>query len=515
MKSGNNLRKQTAAFLSLLLFAGTLVSCGESQTNAEPGALPNDPSVVQVPVEEQPAETEPELRPDIPEGYTFGGKNFRILCNDYDHIEPGWSNIDIDAEALNGTPVNDAVFNRNAAVEAAYDCAVEEYKLKIDDAKNELIRATQAGDASIDLATMYFWCGWIAERAMSGAFIDLGSLDSVNLSNPWYDQNSVEDFTVMGKTLFVVSSLTIGDRIATAGMVFNKQLYEDYQLSADYGNIYDLVREGKWTHEALSSMVLSLSEDVDGDGKMTADDFYGLLYERDSLVSFFNSYGMRVATPDDDGLPVFSLVTDENANKLDATFDFLYHKDNCFHVMNWFDGSGTNFTTGMTNMFKNNQAMYMWIRFADVELLRTMDVDFGILPVPKWDEAQDQYYSTVNEYMGVGTVIPASCGDPEMTGTFIEAISCESMKQLIPAYYDVVLQGKISRDVESTEMLDLIFSNRVYDIGMIFNIGGFGGTIYGMTRTYDSSYATLWAKNQKRFSKEMERFVKKWENIGE
>ena len=71
------------------------------------------------------------------------------------------------------------------------------------------------------------------------------------------------------------------------------------------------MREGKWTHEALSSMVLSLSEDVNGDGKMTADDFYGLLYERDSLVSFFNSYGMRVATPDDDGLPVFSLVTDE------------------------------------------------------------------------------------------------------------------------------------------------------------------------------------------------------------
>ncbi len=510
------MKKTLAVALALLLLL--LAACSTATENSAGGGksgggetAPASPSAETEPA----AEAEEELKPNIPEGFTFGGKTFRILDNDYDHIEPGWSNMDIDAEGIDGTPVNDAVFNRNAAVEAAYDCVIEEYKLKIDDAKSELIRTVQAGDSSIDLATMYFWIGWLVDRATSGALVDMRTVDTMDLSSPWYDQNSVEDFTILGKTFFIVSNLTIGDRIATAGMVFNKQLYENYQFSADYGNLYDMVREGKWTHDTLSKMVLSLSEDLDGDGKMTAKDFYGLLYERDSLVSFFNSYGMRVAEPGDEGVPAFSLVTEANANKLDAVFDFLYHKDNCFHVMNWFDGSGTNFTTGMTNMFKNNQAMYMWIRFADVELLRTMDVDFGIIPVPKWDEVQDRYYSTVNEYMGVATMIPVSCESPEYDGYFLEAISCESMKRLIPAYYDVVLQGKISRDVESTEMLDIIFNNRIYDIGMIFNIGSYGSTIYQMTVTYSSDYATQWAKGQRLYDRGMERFVRQWQEIGE
>ena len=36
---------------------------------------------------------------------------------------------------------------------------------------------------------------------------------------------------------------------------------------------------------------------------------------------------------------------------------------------------------------------------------------------------------------------------------------------MIPAYYDIVLQNKVARDVESQEMLDIIFSSRVIDIG--------------------------------------------------
>lgn len=507
------LNRITAIAAALLIASGSFVSCGESSVNtADEGAGKTSSESVSTEAAEAAAEDEEELKPDIPEGYSFGGKTFRIMCNDYS--VPGWAQRDIYAEEMNGNVINDAVFSRNTYVEETYECAIEEYRVT-DYGFSGLGNLVKAGDSSVDIGTTLFWQGAVSNLALNGYLVQLNTVESMNLGNPWYDQMSVDYFTIMDRIYFVVCDMTIGDRIATAGMVFNKQLYEDYQYSTRYGNIYDLVREGKWTHEVLRKMVLDLSEDLNSDGKMDNEDFYGLLYQRDSLPSFINAYGMIEAQINTDGVPEYTLINDNNANKLDSMFEFLYHQDNCFHVMNWFDKTATDFTTGMVNMFEQNQAMFMWIRFADVEMMRSMDMDFGIVPVPKWDELQDRYYSTVNQHMGIATILPASCEDPVIEGYFIEATACESKKTLIPAYYDVTLQGKVTRDVESREMLDVIFDNRIYDIGAIFNIGNFGADIYNMTVTYNSDYTQIWAKGQKMYSKLLERFIKSWQEIGE
>ena len=502
------MKRTLALFLAALLLTASCSQAPAAQEETE-----SSPTSIEIPQPEEPAAEETELHPDIPEGYTFNGASFTIMYNDYP--VPGWTQHDIDAEETNGTTINDAVFNRNTKVESVYDCEIIGYRVSYSDLFAEIPRLVKASDDSVDIATPLFWQGKLSDLALGGNFRNLREIDTIHFEQPWYDQQSVENFTIFGKTYFVVCDMTIGDRLATAGIVFNKQLYENYQYNSTYGNIYDLVREGKWTHSLFSDMILSLSNDVNGDGKMTDQDFYGLLYQRDSLPSFINSYGMMMAQPDDEGVPTYTLISEENANKLDAMLDTLYHQDNCFHVMNWFDKTSTDFTTGMTNMFSANQGMFMWIRFADVEMLRTMDVDFGIIPVPKWDEAQENYYSTVNQHMGIATVILNSNSKPEETGTLLEALACESKKVLIPAYYDISLQGKISRDEESTEMLDIIFGNRVYDTGFIFNIGGFGQQIYALTQTYDRDYATIWARGQRMYDKSMERFIDQWQKIGE
>ena len=491
--------------MALLLF----VSCG--QAAEVPAAAPA--AEVTAADEETQTVTEIEIFPDLPDGLDFGGKTFNILCNEYP--VPGWTQFDIDAEELNGSPVNDAVFTRNSLIEEKYNCTVNEIKIDYSQVSTKLSKAVKAGDPSIDIATPLFWCGQLANNAVAGLFVDLNTVDTMNLSSPWYDQQSIRDFGLMDRLYFLTSDLTIGDLIATAGMVFNKKLYDDYGYESGYGKIYDVVRGGKWTLDMLKQMVLALSSDLNGDGEMNDKDFYGLLYQRDSLPSFFNAFDMRVADVDSDGMPYYSLITPANSVKMDALFSFLYTKENCFHVMNWFDNTSTDFTTGMCNMFINNQALFMWIRFADVEMLRNMDIDFGIIPVPKWDEAQAQYYSSVNQHMGTATVIPVSCEDPETEGYFLEAICCESMKKLIPAYYDITLQGKVTRDEESVDMLDLIFDHRVYDIGAIFNFGNFGQDTYQMTVKYNSDYSSIWAKGESKYLKALDKFITQYTEIGQ
>jgi hypothetical protein len=41
-----------------------------------------------------------------------------------------------------------------------------------------------------------------------------------------------------------------------------------------------------------------------------------------------------------------------------------------------------------------------------------------------------------------------------------------------PAYYEVALKSRAAKDDGSEEMLDLIFSNVVYDLGIMYNFGG-------------------------------------------
>jgi hypothetical protein len=121
--------------------------------------------------------------------------------------------------------------------------------------------------------------------------------------------------------------------------------------------------------------------------------------------------------------------------------------------------------------FQENKIVFMWGRMHLLEYYRSMEADFGVVPMPKYDEKQDNYFSLVNPYTGVLLGVPKSVQDVEKASIILEALAAESKYTLQPAYYDVVLQRKYVRDEESGEMLDIIFSSRVYDIGGVYSFG--------------------------------------------
>ena len=116
-------------------------------------------------------------------------------------------------------------------------------------------------------------------------------------------------------------------------------------------------------------------------------------------------------------------------------------------------------------IFSENKSLFMDMSIFFAEQLRTMESDFGIIPYPKFDTAQDHYSTRLSYYMP--TVVPVTkVGDElERCGVLLEALGCAYYNNVIPAYYDIVLQGKVARDEESQGMLDIIFASRVVDIG--------------------------------------------------
>jgi hypothetical protein len=101
-----------------------------------------------------------------------------------------------------------------------------------------------------------------------------------------------------------------------------------------------------------------------------------------------------------------------------------------------------------------------------------METDFGILPLPKYDEEQEQYHDLVSLWAANMISVPKSLSDQERTGIIIEALSAESMYTLTPAFYDVVLKTKAARDEDSAAMLDLIFEARAFELGNLYAWGG-------------------------------------------
>jgi len=73
--------------------------------------------------------------------------------------------------------------------------------------------------------------------------------------------------------------------------------------------------------------------------------------------------------------------------------------------------------------------------------------------------------------------VPVMVSDPEKCSILLEAMASESFKNLTPSFKTSILKGKYVRDEESSEMVDIIIRNRVFDIAYIYKIAGFENVI--------------------------------------
>ncbi|MBQ7298785.1 MAG: extracellular solute-binding protein [Clostridia bacterium] len=445
----------------------------------------------------------PRIEPKVPADLDFEGHTFTILNNI--HSVPLWTQTDIAVEEQTGESLNDAIYNRNKIIEEKYNCSIA--SLQSDNVSQTVTTLVRAGDSSVDVVTHYLRN--FAAQARQGLLIDLFTVDTMDLSAPWYDTNCVTEVSILNRLYGIASDITLMDEQATGAIVFNKSVYNNYDIDDTFGNIYEIVKDGKWTFEVLKKMVTSVSSDLDGDSARTENDLYGMLYQRDTLTSFFTGFGINIATKNANDIPEMTLMTDRNITIIDEIFDLLYQEDYCMNVMAYFGESF--WSDEMVKIFQADRTLMMWIRLRDVENLRSMDTDFGILPVPKYSESDANYSSAVNSYVGTMTCIPQTNYNPAMTGYFIEALASESHYSVVPAYYDLNLQGKVSRDEESREMLDIIFANRHYDLGEIYDPANIANQLIAMTMTNDRDIASKWAKNEKNINKQLEKMIQSFE----
>ena len=151
---------------------------------------------------------------------------------------------------------------------------------------------------------------------------------------------------------------------------------------------------------------------------------------------------------------------------------YALQSNKCIRYQQTFDEAGNaKFNAGSElefTLFPNDQGLFLLTWFGVTTKFRDMETDYGILPMFKYDEEQQNYYNTVAPYNTRFLSMPVIQEDEERTGKILETIGFYSQKYVKPAYFDKMLYGNIVRDEESRPMLELIHANRVYDIGYYY-----------------------------------------------
>lgn len=481
---------RTLALVLALLMCQTvaLTSCSESTDNAETtgsGTSTNTSTDASAtPAEEENGETE-RLYANVPD-VNYDGYTFTIFCTS--NSEYGVIQNDFAAEELNGEAINDARFNRNITVSDKVNIkltTVEATTSGHDTGYNELSRAVTAG-TTYDFATA---CGYTTSKlSMNNYLYDLTKVPYLDLGAKWWDQVANESLMILDQLFYTTGDITTSDNDATYCIMFNKKLMDDY----GFGNMYDMVKNGTWTVDQFINFASQASTDLDGNGVMDNKDRYGALIWDDTMMGVVNCTGEKCAVVNDEGLIELTLNSEKTVNVLDKFLAFAIDKNVAYAYQrtNWTD-------TLLVTMFSGDQALFLTQLIQLVPKMREMDSDFGILPYFKYDEAQEQYYTTIGSWHSVFYCVPTNQADVSRTGVVSELLANEALYELTPAYYDKTLKGKTTRDEESSEMLDIIFANRVYDLGWYFQFGNYNESVMNMFRNYQNNFASMYKAGEK------------------
>ena len=208
------------------------------------------------------------------------------------------------------------------------------------------------------------------------------------------------------------------------------------------------------------------SADLNGDGIMDDQDQYGFAAELGwQFGSLLASCDQLIFGKDDDGLPVIACDNEKTQLALEKAAMLLYRDDSSF---TWAYTNEYDPNQGGTPpvAFDNNRSMFYLTPLSLATTFRDTTVDYGIIPLPKFDETQSGYL-TLN-WAGF-MCVPSSVADPECVGLVSEMLAAESCRTVMPAFYDVLLGEKIALDPDAKEMLDILFDNTIYDLGV--NLG--------------------------------------------
>ena len=448
----NYINKVAVLLLALILIQSSLSACS-AETDSDHSVLDTDKSTEMDTISADP----------LPSDLSFEGNSIDFLSRGI-----SWYDQEILADESSAEVVDVAVYKRQLATEERLNVVLTETRTGTDDWHGPLGTLEPiilAGDDIYEVAASSMR-GIMKATVMEGYFHKISNLPYIDLTKSYWSQSFAEASSIGNTQYAVTGSLSLTLHKMVWLTYFNSTLVDQY-IDDD---LYQIVRDGKWTLDKLQAYTQDVYVDTNGDGVRDAEDTYGLVMTlQNTPDAFYSSCDIKLAAKDKDDIPYLDVNLEKTVSVVEKLNALMWESNGAmgFNLSDAYPESASSYV--YANQFTNGTAMFFMARalVAEDAPYREMEDSYGLLPYPKYDEAQKTYKSYAHDPFTV-FVIPGTSGSADCTAAVLEYMAYESEKNVIPAYYDVALSTKYIHDLASREMLDIAFDDITMNPAQIY-----------------------------------------------
>ncbi len=500
------MKKRTHALLlaMLMLASAGMTACSESTENAATNST--DATNTPTASEETEAETSIEdlspaeqraLIPDNLPDMTFDGRSYIVGVEN-------WKEYEIRSEEMTGEATNDAVYDRNLRIEERFDVKIEALLLPDYSAYDNVKTVVTSGTYAYDIISFINYKAYTPITA--GALYNWCDMPYVDLEQPWHNKLANDPATLNGKLYAINSDLSISTLQYTYGMFFNYDIWANYNMTGQ--DFYDMVFDGSWTVDKMQSLTTGIWEDTNGDGAHDRNDIHGysVYLGLNTTDVWLAAFDLDVATINNDGTFEITFFNEKTVTALEKAIALSYDEIGTFrNTTDWRD---------VPRAFAEGKIAMTQLYFGETtESLGEMESMFGILPLPKFDDAQEGYYTNAWDQFSVfGVPLTLAESDKDVTGIIYEALCAESYKTVFPAYYDQALKSRYSAEPATAEIIDLIMAGRKLEFTFQFgeSLSSLPYMFRQMLGSKSTDIASKFKKQEKALNKVMGKMIENY-----
>lgn len=445
----------TRLLIALLIAALMLplaMACAET-TDPEETTV-DDPAQTSTPGGPVIEETTIFAPSDIPEDLQFPDTTIKFLY---------WKDVErpeFFVEDTNGEAVNDAIYERNLKVQDQFKIT-----LQFDGTPgnfnnqqafvNTCINSTQSGADAHDIFAGYSMTG--ASLALKGIAQDLTSYDIIEFDKPWWPNSLVEKATLRDKIYFCSGDISTNFLYMMYGCFFHKEMFTE--IHGNPSLLYEEVYNNTWTLDKLMTYSQGVYKDLNGDGAKDIADRYGFFTISLHYDSIYAGSGLKTVEVNGEGDLVLSedLYSQKTSDLLTNFCNFVHNSEDAFH-----NGSGN------AQAFRDETVLFTVDRvYIASGTLKQVEFKFGMLPIPMYNEDQENYVTCMAFPFTMYALSTAS-PNPEAAAATLELMAYQSYLKITPALFEESMKLRYSDEGEDSIMYDIIRECVYIDVGRIF-----------------------------------------------
>ena len=291
---------------------------------------------------------------------------------------------------------------------------------------------------------------------IAGGYINIYSnvmdMKYIDLEHEWWVQDMVEQTAINDQLYFLTGDACLSTYSYIGCILANLAVNDEWQTKAD---LYKIVKDGDWTIDEMFRLTKLVGADNDGNGSMESatGETYGWCMHNVLVRLMWSSCNMELIVRNADG--TFAL-RDSMGDRMSNFVSWL---------KNAYDDPHTDVVSKDEDAIKDfvgDRTLFMSTYLGTAEKMKTnnMESPFAILPMPKYDDQQEDYISAnfcaYDALFFPITVESDANKSAELSAMVAEFMGWQGKETVVPEYYDVYMKYKQSDVAANIEMLDLI-----------------------------------------------------------